>query len=889
MIRTLPLAFVFSVLALAWSGTGFVQAQDANAVTVTGGTNYFESKSVIENTDHPENFQAELGGEDMVVTIPGLPQGSLTLELDLAELAGRNPNGRVMAITANGDIVDPRLDICQAAGGPNKAITKTYTISHNDAGDLRIEFVAIQDLAKFSVIRIKDAQGSVLTTILARDHRETDKSKERNFRLLSDKELVFFNIDHAPVGAYSTLSYGADGPRCGLGLSSGNIPDTDGVIIGLEDSQGLKMLPFTRIPLVARQGSAFPPESVQRELRACTDNWTAPGLSWVHYSPSWYMADIEHASDAEKKRFCLPATWIEFTVDNSAGTEAKIFYFGLPVPVKRTDFSDRKYQGFTTTATGSDAAAKSSGIFAVIAGSCDVLSGPDLKASSLGNMTEGFAFRLNVPAGTKKSLMVVSAFYRDDLVSSIPADKATPGSKADPLRFYYASLFKSADEVVDAAATGFVAAKARCEQLDTVLSSSGQNSFRQFLAAESLQSYRANTVLYIDGEGKPLWEVGEGDYKDNNTFDLTIDHVFYELAMHPWTVRNELDTYDRYYNHTDPLVNPDSGETSPDGFSYDHDMGGGLGFSAPHDLSGYEGGRHQFMGQEELQNWIICAGLYWKSTGDLDWLKSHTDTLKTCLNSMLLRDDLDPSKRDGITTFINTRPGFTPEITTYDSLDPALQQSRDNGYIAGKSWAAYLALEAMFTALGDTASAATVHDQAGRTAKSIVGHWDDQGKYIPAIFDGKNTSRISPMVEGLVYPSAMGLDNAVSMTGPYADLIKVLQQHLDSVLAPNVCLDSQIGSWKLSSTSTNTWESKVYLSQYVAEKILGMSDPRVVGPVDQIHASMEVIGSSTQGWSDQLDSYNGHAIGSLHYPRGVTSSLWWLNKEKASASQSTAQ
>jgi len=33
-----------------------------------------------------------------------------------------------------------------------------------------------------------------------------------------------------------------------------------------------------------------------------------------------------------------------------------------------------------------------------------------------------------------------------------------------------------------------------------------------------------------------------------NTFDLTVDQAFFELALNPWTVRNVLDYYvERYF------------------------------------------------------------------------------------------------------------------------------------------------------------------------------------------------------------------------------------------------------------------------------------------------------------------------------------------------------
>jgi hypothetical protein len=145
------------------------------------------------------------------------------------------------------------------------------------------------------------------------------------------------------------------------------------------------------------------------------------------------------------------------------------------------------------------------------------------------------------------------------------------------------------------------------------------------------------------------------------------------------------------------------------------------------------------------------------------------------------------------------------------------------------------------------------------------------------VLDGKNTSRIIPAVEGLIYPEQMGLEDALSTSGPYGPMIQMLRAHLNTVLQKGVCLDAKSGGWKLSSTSTNTWQSKVYISQYVAEQILKIKDERTNGPVDAVHASFEVLGTPATCWSDQLESGNGAAWGSTHYPRGVTSSLWWLH------------
>lgn len=68
--------------------------------------------------------------------------------------------------------------------------------------------------------------------------------------------------------------------------------------------------------------------------------------------------------------------------------------------------------------------------------------------------------------------------------------------------------------------------------------------------------------------------------------------------------------------------------------------------------------------------------------------------------------------------------------------------------------------------------------------------------------------------------------------------------------------------------------------QYAAEKVLGLQGDAVNGKVDQIHATFQMYQAPTQCWSDQFTSDNtGLAKESLHYPRGVTSILWWLAPE----------
>ncbi|HVV72407.1 MAG TPA: glycoside hydrolase family 52 protein, partial [Verrucomicrobiae bacterium] len=558
-----------------------------------------------------------------------------------------------------------------------------------------------------------------------------------------------------------------------------------------------------------------PDSAIQRNLTPGTDEYSVAtaGLAFTHYSPPWSMTNLSSATLVEKKRFFLPATWMVFTVTNT-GSSSEDFFFGLPVPVVQRSFAQGAYQGF---ALGEAA-------LAVQTGSCDVLSGARL-VSSLPGMTNGGAFHLVVPAGQTRELTVVIAYYRSAVVDS------RTGSS-----YYYTALFSSLDSVVDAAFAGFGDAQARCNQLADAMTRAGLNPYRKFLASHAIHSYMADTACLLDPQGGVHWWEMEGFFNYINTFDLTVDHAFYDSYMQPWALRNVLDAYsgtlsEKGYSYDTPLYAAGSGaQVSPHGFSFYHDMG-------LWPTSGTGPAYGACMGSEELQAWILSAGVYWSRTADHAWLTNKTSILQTCLNSLLLRDSTNASARDGITKNVNQS-----EITTFDNLDSSLQRPAFSGRLAVRNWACYVALKAMFDQVGDAADAATCQNMAAVSAQTIVNRWNSYRAtlgYLPALLDGSSTAATIPMVEGLAYPAMMGLTNAIDCAGgPYADMLQALSNHFASILVPGRCLDAGCGAWLMTSaTPSITWQSKLFICQYVAETVLGITNDHVNGAVDQIHAS----------------------------------------------------
>ena len=378
----------------------------------------------------------------------------------------------------------------------------------------------------------------------------------------------------------------------------------------------------------------------------------------------------------------------------------------------------------------------------------------------------------------------------------------------------------------------------------------------------------------LEHHGEPFWVVNEGEYRMMNTFDLTADHLFFETKMNPWTMRNTLDMFVERYSYRDQVHLPGGANEHPGGLSFTHDMGVANNISRP-GYSSYElfelDGCFSHMTHEQLVNWVCCAAVYQAQAADSDWLETRRETFVDCLESLLNRDHPDPAQRRGIMRLDSSRTGGGAEITTYDSLDASLGQARLNLYLAVKTWAAYVALERVLGLLERDDLAATAGAQAHLCADSIVARVTAEG-WIPAVFEGGNEARIISAVEGLAFPLYSGCPEAVALDGRFGELLGALKRHLETILTPGACLFPD-GGWKLSSTSDNSWLSKIYLCQYVARRVLGMEWGEAGRQADAAHVAWLLHPTlSYWGWSDQIVA--GEIKGSKYYPRGVTSILW---------------
>lgn len=695
---------------------------------------------------------------------------------------------------------------------------------------------------------------------------------------------IFFNSQHSPIGSFASFTLGEKGAKGGLAVAMGK-PADQNLYVGLETPKGgeFSLLPFfdfvedesKRFDVSAGEKTkaasmkAFKDSEISREYSPCRDIWRAGDMEFRIFTPVAPAPNPVKSSKAEQKLAYAPTLAVEIEVDNRKGKTARRVIFGYQgnsepcrAGMRRLDDNAKgKFVGIASGATG--IASDSPGVYSALGFTAEQI----LDEQYPLNLTFGLGgvglLVSEVPAGKKVTLKFTVLFYEGGIV--------TTGMKGS---YYYSRFFSDMEDLAAYSLKEFQALKARGDAFEKHFQRARLNPSRKFMLAHTIHSYYGSTEL-LDIDGEPMWIVNEGEYRMINTFDLTVDQLFFEMEFNAWTVANELDWFVKRYSYRDKVLFKGDKREYPGGLSFTHDMGVANHFSRPaystYEKTGLDG-CFSHMTHEELVNWLICGLTYEKQTGDRAWLKKSRAIFEQCLDSMLKRDHPDPKQRNGVMGLDSSRCSGGGEITTYDSLDVSLGQARNNLYLAVKCWGVYVGLASLFERLGDSSRVAICKAQASRCADTICASADKEG-LLPAVLHENVQSRIIPAVEGLIVPYCLGDKDALSESGTYGKLIKALKKHLQLVLKPGICIFPD-GGWKISSTSDNSWLSKVYLCQFIAEKILNIA-PKSGGfeSADKAHAGWLLApGNTYWAWSDQIIS--GAAKGSKYYPRGVTSILW---------------
>jgi hypothetical protein len=695
-----------------------------------------------------------------------------------------------------------------------------------------------------------------------------------------------YHTQHSPFGAFASFTLGLHSAPGGFGQSLGG-PARQNIYIGWRKAGDSRwtLLPFfksTQSLLATFTGEEataeckdsadghyrlLQPGAFTRQLDWASDTWKAADLTFSLHTPFDRIPELSKLPALRQKFLTAPVVSALLTYDNRDGKSDVEVIFGMnepAQPVRPIADTAKGLLGFATVNAYGYATPKKTGVRPLQG--LSVLNQEFADPDGYHRIGAESALVFRIPAGKSAAFPLTLGFFQAGMVTT-----------GIPCSFYYTRFFKSLEDVLTYGLKQHNSYVKLARKRDAELQKTKLSPEQKFLIAQSTHSYLGSTQL-LDRKGKPLWVVNEGEYRMMNTFDLTVDHLFFELDWLPWGMRNALDLFISDYSYTDTIHTPE-GKKARGGLSFTHDMGVANQFS-PRGYSSYEctnlHGCFSHMTSEQLVNWVLCAVTYGFKNKDLKWLRSRASILAQCAHSMQVRDNPDPRLRTGIISWDSDRCGAAgSEITTYDSLDVSLGQSRNNLYLAVKTLAAWLLLERAWTQLGRKAEARTAAETADLLIRTLCSKFEDDTGFFPAVFEKGNKSRILPAVEGLVFPLYLGFKDLFKKGGRLDPLLQRLETHMKNALVRGICIDADSGGWKISSTSHNTWFSKIAIAQHVTRVLFPLAVTAEAARGDAVHAAWETgPGCADMAMCDQINSRTGQAIGSKYYPRGVTAILW---------------
>jgi len=690
----------------------------------------------------------------------------------------------------------------------------------------------------------------------------------------------FYNTHHAPVGAWASLTFGAPDIGMSIDVQDPVVKKSGIMMAGWADESEIHSIGFCDIPksdsvdlksegtlasdrekaeqLKAEYGF-YSEEEITRTLTPSKDIFSAGKITFTTYTP------YDALPDPEKKEIpaisCLPGILMDVTIDNTSSALPCTAFFGMQLKDTKKSHSFEK-EGLIGHAHRSEwafAADEASGAY-IVRG----LDATDLlKSGARGIHQNGPAFLcLHVPAGEKKTL---------SLTWSVWAREGSDG--AFDTTYYYNRFFGNVYEGARAVLDHADALREIADQVDEELLHEGQDEERVSLFCQALRGYYASTQLLIDEKNCVRWNVGEGAYVWRNTIDLCADHITWELRRNPWIVRSLMDEFIDHYSYTDRVTYPGIAADYPGGISFTHDMGCYFSYS-PRGYSDYEhvnetrDGFYFYMTTEELLNGIYCLAGYAIHSGDTDWLLKRRNLLPQLMESLENRDGFSDDMRNGVLKASTTRGGKCAlESTTYDALDHSLLEAAGNLYVYIKTWCSLILLIRCCEMIGDADTKARAEKMLEKCRESVREFQSDKYPWLRANAYRDLPGAVSAAAEPLAVPHMLGVLNAD--TDPL--LTQILTAHSLECLKTGVCRDELTGGLRLSSTSRNTWTSKVILTIYAMENVLSITLPE--GMVQEV-VNWGHVSARESTIADQIHCDVRKAIGGVYYPRIVTSCLW---------------
>ncbi|MCS7187568.1 MAG: DUF4965 domain-containing protein [Armatimonadota bacterium] len=445
-------------------------------------------------------------------------------------------------------------------------------------------------------------------------------------------------------------------------------------------------------------------------------------------------------------------------------------------------------------------------------------------------LDDGIAFNFDLDDPSKCRFDLVWCAFVDEPVLTV---------FGQPASFKYRWLFTDVEAVADFACRHFNELWRKSKQMDELIENSGLTKSQLDLIRFSFQNFLLNSWWVVRDDGAEWFSVWEGSCYFHSTIDVEYNDALIYLAFWPELLELLLDEWSLF-------------EMQDEVGSYlAHDMGG--------ELEVGKQAYHHPMPVEENANFLLMLHCLWLWTGKQELIERHSGLAKR-LTAYFERSD-------------TTGNGF-PNLGTANTIDdasPAVQYSREQTYLAVKTFCACHAAAQIANALGESdwekqcrrlmeRIRKTLDEQAWlgdhyavcleRTADGLVDAWT--GQPLSGELKGWDAYSIYT-ANGLLYLLLSGNEPELNYDRIRTDIANAYWQSL-----------TEYGCTHTSADRSNVWVSQNLWRDFVAA-YLDVPLPDNSSRYFALQTFMNTFGL-TKGF---IDTYLTNNL--CFYPRGITS------------------
>jgi hypothetical protein len=674
------------------------------------------------------------------------------------------------------------------------------------------------------------------------------------------------NTHHAPVGAWTSLVFGAPGRGLSIAQEALSFEPNADLLVAVHRGAQTVAMPFVRE--WAGGGGAYSEwrflgeEEIARTLTPCVDEFDARavGLKLRVLTPHAALPNPKRSGNLQYAT--APGVLLEVTIDNTGSDLPATGFVGICSPkgtesggrLRPVEWSSRTLCGIASGGRWLLAApAAKEEVFGVqSARVAEIVAGGAAGGVEIDPRADVGGVVIKVGARASKTVTLVFCAYQQGLV--------TQGIDA---RYLYNTYFPRLEAAANFLLHNAGRVRESCASFDGRAAAVCPEPLKLTLFAQGVRAYEASTQVLDGGAaaggggagpgggtqyyfaavpplgsgGAKVGGVGEGG-GTRNPLDRVIDHLPWELYRNPWVIRNVFDLATTSYAYHDKVRFPLDAESPLEprdgGMTFARDFGFGTTYAPATTqtpgVSAFDGGgtgpgwSGGAQASEVLLNAIYLLTGYALLADDTPWAKTRLPFARELMTSLENRDHWDPEKRNGLLKAESISAGEAGEVTAFAGLDPVLAKAHGNIYLAVKTFCANLMLTTYFQNNNDLHSADYSYAFAQKTAQALVAAFDagrGGGGAFPAnvLHPGANAALSLAALEPLAVPTYLGLTTTLGEYFP--ELFNALRAHAMTCLAGG-CVDAGTGAIRLVNTSADAMPSKVINVLYVLERLFGV-------------------------------------------------------------------